>query len=82
MWNSAWVGFGPWPHATVLAQWPIPAQGAGTAVHAEHALCSLGGAVACSPPARWWPADSAVFTESSNVEWVWYQARWRMVALT
>jgi hypothetical protein len=31
--------------------------------------CDLGGAVARSPPTRWWPADDAVSTESSGVEW-------------
>jgi hypothetical protein len=31
--------------------------------------CALGGAVARSPPARWWPADGVVFTESSGMEW-------------
>jgi hypothetical protein len=32
---------------------------------------AVGGAVACSLPALWWSADSAVFIERSSVEWGW-----------
>jgi hypothetical protein len=35
MWNSAWAGFGPRPRTTVLAQRPIPTQGASAEVRID-----------------------------------------------